>query len=247
MKKILCFVLYFFVSIGVSAITVYAHNITKDISIVDSEIYDVKPIASITKLMTAIVIMESGLPLDEKVTYRGMFFSSKKFTREELLNLLLVKSDNKAADALADSNHGKAWFVYQMNRKAEMLGMVNTKFDDPSGLSPKNVSNAVELVTLLNYAYNNEKIRQIASLREYDLHVYDKKNRERLIEVNSTNKNLLSKFDVIEMSKTGTTSLAGKCVVMIVHKREDIFAIVVLGGKTRNDVDNLVKNIINLL
>jgi D-alanyl-D-alanine carboxypeptidase len=77
--------------------------------------------------------------------------------------------------------------------------------------------------------------------------VYDKKNRERLIAVNSTNKNLLSKFDVIEMSKTGTTSLAGKCVVLIVQKREDIFAIVVLGGKTRNDVNNLVKNIINLL
>jgi D-alanyl-D-alanine carboxypeptidase len=102
-------------------------------------------------------------------------------------------------------------------------------------------------VTLLNYAYNIEKIREIASLREYDLHVYDKKNRERLIAVNSTNKNLLSKFDVIEMSKTGTTNLAGKCVVLIVHKREDRFAIVVLGGKTRNDVDNLVKNIINLL
>jgi D-alanyl-D-alanine endopeptidase (penicillin-binding protein 7) len=233
--------------LNAQAITVYAHNITKDIPIVDADIYSVRPIASITKLMTAIVIVESGLPLDEKVTYKGMFYSSKKFTREELLNLLLVKSDNNAANALAESNHGTAWFVYQMNRKAEMLGMVNTKFDDPSGLSAKNVSNAVELVTLLNYAYGNEKIREIASLREYDLHVYDKKNRERLIEINSTNKNLLTKFDIIEMSKTGTTSLAGKCVVLIIHKRGDKFAIVVLGGKTRNDVDSLVKNIINLL
>ena len=233
--------------LNAQAITVYAHNITKDIPIVDADIYSVRPIASITKLMTAIVIVESGLPLDEKVTYKGMFYSNKKFTREELLNLLLVKSDNNAANALAESNHGKSWFVYQMNRKAEMLGLVNTRFDDPSGLSAKNVSNAVELVTLLNYAYGNEKIREIASLREYNLHVFDKKNRERLIEVNSTNKNLLSKFDVIEMSKTGTTSLAGKCVVLIVNKRNDRFAIVVLGGKTRNDVDNLVKNIINLL
>jgi D-alanyl-D-alanine endopeptidase (penicillin-binding protein 7) len=233
--------------LNAQAITVYAHNITKDIPIVDADIYSVRPIASITKLMTAIVIVESGLPLDEKVPYKGMFYSTKKFTREELLNLLLIKSDNNAANALAESNHGKAWFVYQMNRKAEMLGMVNTKFDDPSGLSAKNVSNAVELVTLLNYAYGNEKIREIASLREYDLHVYDKKNRERLIEINSTNKNLLTKFDIIEMSKTGTTSLAGKCVVLIIHKRGDRFAIVVLGGKTRNDVDSLVKNIINLL
>jgi D-alanyl-D-alanine endopeptidase (penicillin-binding protein 7) len=233
--------------LNAQAITVYAHNITKDIPIVDADIYSVRPIASITKLMTAIVIVESGLPLDEKVTYKGMFYSSKKFTREELLNLLLVKSDNKAADALAESNHGKSWFVYQMNRKAEMLGLVNTRFDDPSGLSAKNVSNAVELVTLLNYAYGNEKIREIASLREYNLHVFDKKNREKLVGVNSTNKNLLSKFDIIEMSKTGTTSLAGKCVVLIVNKRNERFAIVVLGGKTRNDVDNLVKNIINLL
>ncbi len=236
-----------FMCLNAQAITVYAHNITKDIPIVDADIYSVRPIASITKLMTAIVIVESGLPLDEKVTYKGMFYSSKKFTREELLNLLLVKSDNKAADALAESNHGKSWFVYQMNRKAEMLGLVNTRFDDPSGLSAKNVSNAVELVTLLNYAYGNEKIREIASLREYNLHVFDKKNREKLVGVNSTNKNLLSKFDIIEMSKTGTTSLAGKCVVLIVNKRNERFAIVVLGGKTRNDVDNLVKNIINLL
>lgn len=232
---------------NVNAITAYAYNITKDISIVDSEIEKVRPIASITKLMTAIVIVESGLPLDERVSYKGLFYSTKKFTREELLHLLLIKSDNRAADALAESNHGKSWFVYQMNRKAEMLGLTNTQFDDPSGLSAKNVSNAIELVKILNYAYSIDKIREISSMRKYSLHVYDKKNKEKIVEINSTNRNLLSKSDIIEMSKTGTTSLAGKCVVLIVHKKEERFAIVVLGGKTRNDVDKLVENIINLL
>ena len=247
MKKILAILILLFASISASAITVYAYNLSRDYPIVDSEIDKVRPIASITKLMTAIVVAESGVDLDEKVPYQGNIFSRRRFTREELLHLLLVKSDNKAAEALAESMGGKLWTVFHMNKRAIALGMYDTNFDDTSGLSGKNTSTAKDLVVLLTYAYQNDMIRKISALSGYNLSVLDKKNKERFVQVNNTNRNLLTKFDVIEMSKTGTTSLAGKCVVLMVTKNEEKYAIVVLGGKTRSDVDNLVKNIITKL
>jgi D-alanyl-D-alanine carboxypeptidase len=74
--------------------------------------------------------------------------------------------------------------------------------------------------------------------------VVDKKNKEKHIPVNNTNLKLMTKYDIIEVSKTGTTNAAGKCLVMVVHKNGDRIAIVILGGKTRTDVDNLAKRII---
>jgi D-alanyl-D-alanine endopeptidase (penicillin-binding protein 7) len=242
MKKIIPLLLMF-VCLNVNAITVYAYNITKQHPIVDSEIDTIRPIASITKLMTALVLVESGVPLDEKVPYKGMFYSHKKFTREELLNLMLVKSDNRAAEALAESMGGKLWTVYQMNKRAIALEMYNTKFDDTSGLSAKNTSTARDLVIMLTDAYKHDKIREISALSRYDLKVVDKKNKEKQIPVNNTNVKLMNKFDIIEVSKTGTTNAAGKCLVMLVHKNGDQYAIVILGGTTRADVDNLAKNI----
>ena len=90
MKSIILSILMF-TCLSANAVTVYAYNITKQYPIVDSEIDTIKPIASITKLMTALVLIESGVSLNEKVSYKGMFYSHKKFTREELLNLMLVK------------------------------------------------------------------------------------------------------------------------------------------------------------
>ena len=232
-----------FTCLGANAVTVYAYNITKQHPIVDSEIDTIRPIASITKLMTALVLIESGVPLNEKVPYKGLFYTKNNFTREELLNLMLVKSDNRAAEALAESMGGKLWTVYQMNKRAVALEMYNTKFDDTSGLSAKNTSTARDLVILLTDAYKHDKIREISALSRYDLKVVDKKNKEKHIPVNNTNVKLMNKFDIIEVSKTGTTNAAGKCLVMIVHKNGDQFAIVILGGTTRADVDNLAKNI----
>ena len=232
------------VCLNVSAVTVYAYNITKQHPIVDSEIDKIRPIASITKLMTALVIIESGVPLNEKVPYKGLFYTKNNFTREELLNLMLVKSDNRAAEALAESMGGKLWTVYQMNKRAIALEMYNTKFDDTSGLSARNTSTARDLVVLLTDAYRHDKIREISALSRYDLTVVDKKNKEKHISVNNTNVKLMNKFDIIEVSKTGTTNAAGKCLVMIVHKNGEQYAIVILGGTIRADVDNLAKNII---
>jgi D-alanyl-D-alanine endopeptidase (penicillin-binding protein 7) len=243
MKKIIATILMMF-SMSANAITFYAYNITQHQPIVDSEIGIVRPIASITKLMTAIVVLESGLSLNERISYKGMFYSHKKFTRDELLNLMLVKSDNRAAEALAEGMGGKLWTVYQMNKRAMALGMYDSNFDDTSGLSAKNTSTAKDLVTLLTYVYQNDKIREISALSKYDLTVVDKKNKEKHIPVNNTNLKLMTKYDIIEVSKTGTTNAAGKCLVMVVHKNGDRIAIVILGGKTRTDVDNLAKRII---
>jgi D-alanyl-D-alanine endopeptidase (penicillin-binding protein 7) len=242
MKKIILS-LFLFTCLSASAITVYTYNITKQYPIVDAKIDTVRPIASITKLMTALVLIESGIPLDEKVPYKGMFYSHKKFTREELLNLMLVKSDNRAAEALAESMGGKLWTVYQMNKRAIALGMYDTNFDDTSGISAKNTSTAKDLVIMLTDTHKHDKIRDISALSRYDLKVVDKKNKEKQVQVNNTNSRLMNKYDIIEVSKTGTTNAAGKCLVMLVHKNGEQYAIVILGGKTRADVDNLAKNI----
>jgi len=119
------------------------------------------PIASITKLMTAMVVLDANLPMDEVITITDSDASTIKkshsrlhdgmtFTRSELLNLALMSSENRAALALARTYPGGTMmFVMAMNTKASELGMLNTKFFDPTGLDSDNVSTAQDLVKMV--------------------------------------------------------------------------------------------------
>lgn len=196
--------------------------------------------------MSAIVVIESGLDLSKKVRYRGKNSRKKELTREELLNLLLIKSDNAAAYALAESMGGLPWFVYLMNKKADDLGMINTRFQDPSGLGAGNKSSAQDLVTLLDYAYFHDIIRNASS--KSILFLEGSGSKKKPLAVNNTNHKLLEEFSNIVLSKTGTTTAAGKCLVMLVlNEFNQRVAIVILGGKTREQVNVLARTIINNL
>jgi D-alanyl-D-alanine endopeptidase (penicillin-binding protein 7) len=217
--------------------TTYVYNITKDRVVIEENASYVRPIASVTKLMTAIVVIQSDAPLDEKLIVGGIPFFRKKATREELLTLMLVKSNNKAAEILAKNhNGGRDKFISEMNIIAKVLNMRDTNFVDPSGIGEYNVSTAKDLSILLFHSYTYDIIKKITSTSVYNI---------KKAQINNTNKALLQKFDTIEVSKTGTTSPAGKCLVMFVKKGDNEYAVVFLGYKNRHVIEVVADKILS--
>jgi len=181
----------------------------------------VVPIASITKLMTALVVLDGQQPLDEKVEIttadrwsgKGAFSRlpvGAKITRGDLLKLALMASENRAAKTLARNYPGGTpAFVRTMNAKAKALGMSRTKFDDPSGLSSNNVSNARDLAKLVTAASRDTRIREFSTLESHAV-------RAGRSVLTYRNTNLLvgkPDWDIL-VQKTGFTNDAGECLVM---------------------------------
>ena len=181
----------------------------------------VTPIASITKLMTALVVLDGQQPLNEVIVItaadrwkgKGAFShipNGAKLTRGDLMRLALMASENLAARTLARNYPGGIpAFVKTMNVKARALGMTKTRFDDPSGLSSLNVSNARDLVKLINAVSRDSRIREFSTLRSHDVRL-----GKRLFTYRNTNL-LVGKPDwEILVQKTGFTNDAGQCLVM---------------------------------
>ena len=181
----------------------------------------VGPIASITKLMTALVVVEAQQPLDEviKVTNEDVWkgkgaFShipvGTKLTRDDLLRLALMASENRAARVLGRNYPGSLpAFVRAMNAKARVLGMTKTRFDDPSGLSSLNVSNARDLAKLVSAASRDPLVREYSTLPSHEVTL-----GKRSFVYRNTNL-LVGKPDwEIVVQKTGYTHDAGQCLVM---------------------------------
>lgn len=181
----------------------------------------VLPIASITKLMTAVVVAESKLPLDEVLTVtqddvdtekgsRSRLKVGTQLTREEMLHLALMSSENRAAHALGRSYPGGLGvFVAAMNRKAAELGMRDTKYVEPTGLSSLNQSSAGDLATLVNAAHQHRIIRELSTSPEYQVAVGN-----RQLQFRNTNGLVRSPSWDIGLQKTGYISEAGRCLVM---------------------------------
>lgn len=186
----------------------------------------VKPIASITKLMTAMVVLDAKLPMDEEVRIvaadRDQLRNSRsrlqteraRLTRGELLLLALMSSENRAASALGRTTlpGGTPAFVAAMNRKAQALGMQDTRFADASGLSGGNVSTAEDLARLVEAAARYPLIRN-ASTREEHL-AYPHGPGAAPLQYRNTNPLVRNPDWDIELSKTGYVSEAGRCLVM---------------------------------
>ena len=192
-------------------------------------------IASITKLMTAMVILDQGLDLDEEIVLsredavrmkgsRSRLRTGLSLTRGDLLLLALMASDNRAAAALGRSYPGGIEeFVDAMNAKAAQLEMEETRFVEPTGLSPANVSTASDLAKLVRAAHEYALIRE-----------YSTKSRAivrasgRPLSYGNTNHLVRSKYWDIELSKTGYISEAGRCLVMQVRLAEKDLIVVLL-------------------
>ncbi|WP_454763676.1 D-alanyl-D-alanine endopeptidase [Cupriavidus campinensis] len=181
----------------------------------------VLPIASITKLMTALVVMDSHLPMDEVLTVSEDDRDTEKhsssrlrfgtqLTRHEMMLLALMSSENRAASVLGRSYPGGLpAFVGAMNRKAHELGMSDSHFVDSSGLSSSNVSSAMDLARLVNAAYRNPTIREFSTQTEHEVNVLG-----RTQHFVSTNRLVRGGNWEIGLQKTGFISEAGQCLVM---------------------------------
>jgi D-alanyl-D-alanine endopeptidase (penicillin-binding protein 7) len=199
-----------------------------------------RSIASITKVMTALVYLEDNPDLNQTVTVeRSDTFAASttylrandKITSSELLHLLLIASDNAAARALARTSHGgTASFVERMNEKAIELGLQNTSFADPSGLNPNNMSSAFDLSHLITFAASDERISSIMRTPEYTV-----TTSRRPITIHSTN-HLVRDGDVDVLgAKTGFISKSGYCLATLLRLPQgNPIAVVVLGAHSNN-------------
>jgi len=200
-----------------------------------------RSIASITKVMTAVVYLEDNPDLNQQVAIeRSDVYAASttylkandRLTAGELLHLLLIPSDNAAARALARTSHGgTAPFIERMNEKALELGLENTSFADPSGLNPNNVSSAWDLSHLISFAASDDRISSVMRTNEYTV-----TTATRTIPIHSTN-HLLRTNDVEVMGgKTGFISKAGYCLATLLHlpQTNANVAVVVLGAHSNN-------------
>ncbi|WP_407924113.1 D-alanyl-D-alanine endopeptidase [Piscinibacter terrae] len=181
----------------------------------------VLPIASLTKLMTAVIVTEAKQPLDEVLTVtqddvdtekhsRSRLKVGTQLTRGEMLHLALMSSENRAAHALGRSYPGGLnAFVTAMNAKAQALGMADTSYVEPTGLSSKNQSSARDLATLVKAAHQHQIIRELSTSPEYQVAV-----NNRPMQFRNTNMLVRNPSWDIGLQKTGYITEAGRCLVM---------------------------------
>jgi D-alanyl-D-alanine endopeptidase (penicillin-binding protein 7) len=200
----------------------------------------VVPIASISKLMTAMVVLDSKAPLDERITvtdddrdfvkHTGSRLSvGSVLSREDMLHIALMASENRAAAALSRYYPGgRPAFIAAMNAKAKQLGMMNTHFVSPSGLTAENVSTARDLVKMVNAAYQYPLIRKFSTDHSYDVFT-----GKRELAYNSTNALIHNPTWDIGLQKTGFINEAGECLVMqtTIHGRPVIMVLLDSTGK----------------
>jgi D-alanyl-D-alanine endopeptidase (penicillin-binding protein 7) len=181
----------------------------------------VLPIASITKLMTALVVTDARQPLDEVLTISAEDIDTEKgsrsrlkvgtrLSREQMLHLALMASENRAANALGRHYPGGIRaFVAAMNRKAQVLGMKDTRYIEPTGLSSQNQSSATDLAVLVAEADKHALIRQLSTSPEYAVAI-----GARNLQFRNTNGLIRSGEWDIGLQKTGYIAEAGRCLVM---------------------------------
>jgi len=179
------------------------------------------PIASITKLMTGVVLSEAKLSMEESITITQDDVDTEKgsssrlkvgttLTRGELLHLSLMASENRAAHAIGRTYPGGLnAFVDLMNAKATSLGMRDTRYIEPTGLSSRNQSSAKDLATLVSFAYQDPILRELSTSPSYQVEV-----GKHTLNYKTTNRLIKNPNWDIGLQKTGYISEAGQCLVM---------------------------------
>jgi D-alanyl-D-alanine endopeptidase (penicillin-binding protein 7) len=211
----------------------------------------VVPIASITKLMTAMVILDAQLDLNEPLVVRKEDIDNLRhsrsrlpvgtnLTRQEALLLALMASENRAAHALGRTYPGgQEAFVAAMNAKARALGLTATRFTEPTGLSGGNISSAQDLARMVSAAYNYPLIREFTTCEEAVI-----QSGRRILSFHNTNRLVKSPQWQIGLSKTGFIDEAGRCLVMQAEVAQRPVLIILLdaqGTMTRYGDANRIK------
>lgn len=228
-----------------SAAFVVANQNTGEV-ILERKSGEVLPIASITKLMTAMVVLDAGLSLSEELvigeadidTLKGTgsrLSMGTRLTREEMLLLALMSSENRAASALGRNYPGgEAAFVQAMNIKARLIGLTDTHFSDTTGLNPSNVSSPRDLVRMVSAASTFPLIREFSTTSERYVEI-----RGRMHRFGNTNSLVRNSDWEIGVSKTGYIREAGRCLVMQawLHKEPVIIVLMDSDGRYTRTAD----------
>lgn len=203
-----------------SSVALVIDQDTKEVLLSKND-HAVLPIASLTKLMTGLIISEARLDMSENITITQEDVDTEKgsgsrlrvgstLSRGELLHLALMSSENRAAHALGRTFPGGIdAFVQRMNVKAKLLGMTDTRYVEPTGLSSRNQSSAHDLATLVNVAHGDPLLRELSTSPSHEVAV-----GERVLQYNNTNRLVKSPMWDIGLQKTGYISEAGRCLVM---------------------------------
>jgi D-alanyl-D-alanine endopeptidase (penicillin-binding protein 7) len=268
MEMIVLFVVLCFIVVGAAEAKPHKQRVYKKItnkelsylvtdvntnSIVRGQNIDqIRGLASITKLMTAMVALDSNTDMNKMLPLSKLTHGRtpvRQYTRRELFHLLLIKSDNAAAETLAaDYEGGRSKFIQDMNIRAEMMGMYGTHFDDPSGLSNGNVSTASDVTVMVEWASHYPLIREISTKKDTVILTQIKSKTQHLF-IHNTNHVILNSVDGIQLSKTGFTNPAGFCVAILIQREinEETHhrIVVVMGAKNPIQRADTVKRIIN--
>ncbi len=185
---------------------------------------EVRSIASITKLMTSMVILDSEASLTEALPKK---LYNKIVTRKDLIDLSIIKSDNDAAKMLCDTYPtGYNDCIAAMNKKAETLGMYKTSFVDPTGLYNDNVSTAEDLIKLVKAASGYNLIVNASNTDK----IMWNQSKKQIIQFNNTNTLVGKGVDFI-VSKTGWIRASGGCIVMMLNTIHGVRTVILLGSK----------------
>lgn len=204
----------------------------------------VRSMASMTKLMTAMVVLDQMPNPFKTISLKVPYMGKREYTVKELLNLLLVRSDNHAAEILSKNFHSnRNEFIQAMNAKALALGMMSAEFRDPSGLDNRNAATANDVAKMVLAAGQYPDIRQASSQPAVEVATGTGK-RTRTVSINNTNKTILDEFGNIVVSKTGTTTSAGKCLGMLVEQQGQEYAVVIMGEPTKVHRDQEARNLL---
>ena len=218
-----------------------------------------RPMASITKIMTAMVVLDAGLDMREEITLDPEDFvgpkrassnlkSGDRLNRAEMLLMALMKSENPAAKSLARNYPGGySAFMRAMNRKAQDLGMTTAYFGDPTGLDKRNVASSNDLVKMVRAAGNYDVIRRFSTTKSYDFYVSNYSSGNRTYKANNTSSLVRDGSYPIGISKTGFINEAGRCVVMETRVNNRPAIIVILGANSSATRWGDAKNILNSL
>lgn len=241
---------------------------SRSVAVIDAEtgesIYEkaadiARPMASITKIMTAMVVLDAGLDMREEITLDPEDFvgpkrassnlkSGDRLNRAEMLLMTLMKSENPAAKSLARNYPGGySAFMRAMNRKAQDLGMTTAYFGDPTGLDKRNVASSNDLVKMVRAAGNYDVIRRFSTTKSYDFYVSNYSSGNRTYKANNTSSLVRDGSYPIGISKTGFINEAGRCVVMETRVNNRPAIIVILGANSSATRWGDAKNILNSL
>lgn len=228
---------------------IYVQDLDSSSVLYDKSSTDIRPIASISKLMMALVVIESGLPMGDKlkitdadvdrVRYsRSRLRVGSELSRADMLHLALMSSENRASHALGRYHPGgMPAFVRAMNDKARALGMRHTHFVEPTGLSADNVSSARDLVKLAQAAVREPLIRRYSTSEKYDVTL----SQGRQLAYSNTNRLVRNDKWDIQLSKTGFINEAGECLVMLTRIDNRDVAIVLLNASPRSRIADAIR------